>query len=92
MANIEGCPSIGVTVKDVEKRALLALIREELRRIRAEKVLILERYGVREFNELWRKIEEGIVDDTDAHDDIVKLDYLEYRERAEENSKGANGK
>jgi len=82
MASIESIARVlGITVKDVERRAFRALIHEELRRVRAEKILILARYGVREFSELWRKVEEGTIDDTIAHDDIVRLDYLEHRER-----------
>lgn len=73
--------SLGITVKEAKRRALCALIREELRRVRAEKTAILVRYGVRGFEELWRKVEEGVIDDTVAHDDIVRLDYLEHRER-----------
>ena len=81
MPNIEGIARLlGVSVKEAERRALRALIREELRRIRAEKAIITSRYGVRTFKELWKKVEEGLVDDTTAHDDIVRLDYLEHRE------------
>ncbi len=72
---------LGISVEEAERRALYALIREELRRVRAEKAVILARYGVRGFNELWRKVEEGAIDDTIAHDDIVRLDYLEHREK-----------
>ena len=82
MASIESIARVlGITVKDVERKALRALIREELRRVRAEKILILARYGVREFSELWQGVEEGTIDDTVAHDDIVRLDYLGHRER-----------
>ena len=72
---------LGISVKEVERRALRALLREELRRIRAEKASILARYGIRDFNELWRMIEEGAIDGTAAHDDIVRLDYLEHGEK-----------
>ncbi len=82
MASIESVARVlGITVKDVKRRALRALVYEELRRVRAEKILILARYGVRGFSEFWRRVEEGIIDDTIAHDDIVRLDYLEHRER-----------
>ena len=50
--------SLGISVEEAKKRALYALIREELRRVRAEKAVILVRYGVRDFNELWRRVEE----------------------------------
>ena len=73
--------TLGISVEEAEKRAIIALIREELRRVRAEKALILSRYGVEGFDELWRKVEEDSIDDTIAHDDIVRLDYLEHRER-----------
>ena len=82
MSNVESVARIlNLTVKEVEKRALHALVREELRRVRTEKVSILARYGLKDFNELWRRIEDGTIDDTVAHDDIAKLDYLEYKER-----------
>ncbi len=73
--------SLGITVEEAERRAIIALIREELRRVRAEKAVILARYGIEKFDELWRKIEEEAIDDTIAHDDIVRLDYLEHREK-----------
>lgn len=73
--------TLGISIDEARRRAIIALIREELRRVRAEKVLILSRYGVRGFGELWRRIEEGSIDDTVAHDDIAKLDYLEHKER-----------
>ena len=82
MISIEGVARIlGVDVREVERRALRSLIREELRRIRVEKIVILTRYGVKGFDELWRKVEEGVIDDTVAHDDIVRVDYLEHREK-----------
>lgn len=56
------------------------MLREELRRVRAEKAAILARYGVKGFNELWSMIEKDEIADTLAHDDIAKLDYLEHRE------------
>ncbi len=81
MINLKSVARIlGITVEEAERRAIIALIREELRRIKAEKILILSRYGVRGFDELWRRIEEDSIDDTVAHDDIVRLDYLEHRE------------
>ena len=73
--------ALGITVEEAERRAVTALIRGELRRIRAEKASILSRYGIRGFDDLWRRIEEDTLDDTLAHDDIVRLDYLEHKER-----------
>ncbi len=56
------------------------LVVGELERVRAEKKAILEKYGVKDFEELWRLIEEGVLSDVDAHEDIVRLDYLEHLE------------
>ncbi|MEB3806401.1 MAG: hypothetical protein GSR73_02670 [Desulfurococcales archaeon] len=72
---------LGISVGEAERRAVKALVREELRRVRAEKASILARYGVKRFDELWRLVEEDAIDDTTIHDDIVRLDYLEHREK-----------
>ncbi len=72
---------LGISVGEAERRAVKALVREELRRVRAEKASILARYGVKGFDELWRLVEEDAIDDTTIHDDIVRLDYLEHREK-----------
>jgi len=55
-----------------------------------EDPLTLTRYSG-EFSELWQKVEEGTIGDTTAHDDIARLDYLEYRERAKEDSEDSKG-
>ena len=65
----------------VERRALRALLREELARVRAEKAAILAKYGVSSIYDLYGLIESDRLDDTVVHDDLVRLDYLEYREK-----------
>lgn len=57
------------------------LILDELRRIKAEKVIILSKYNVKSFEDLMKLVKEDKVSGVDAHDDIVRLDYLENRER-----------
>ena len=81
MSNVDVARILNLTVENIEKRVLHALVRDELRRVRAEKASILRRHGLKDLDELWRRIEDGTIDDTVAHDDIVKLDYLEYKER-----------
>jgi hypothetical protein len=61
--------------------ALRHLILDELRRIKAEKVIILSKYNVKSFEDLMKVVEGDKVSDVDSHDDIVRLDYLENRER-----------
>ncbi|RSN68624.1 hypothetical protein D9Q81_05775 [Candidatus Korarchaeum cryptofilum] len=76
---------LGLSTEEVERRALRHLILDELRRVKAEKVLILSKYGVRSFEDLMRLVEEDKVSDVDAHDDMIRLDYLEDREKELEN-------
>jgi hypothetical protein len=76
---------LGLSTEEVERRALRYLILDELRRVKAEKVLILSKYGVRSFEDLMRLVEEDKVSDVDAHDDMIRLDYLEDREKELEN-------
>jgi len=76
---------LGLSTEEVERRALRHLILDELRRVKAEKVLILSKYGVRSFEDLMRLVEEDKVSDVNAHDDMIRLDYLEDREKELEN-------
>ncbi len=75
---------LGISSKELEKRAIIALLREELRKVRAEKRAIIAKYniyGIKSFSDLMKAIESDILSDVDVHDDIVKLDYLESREK-----------
>ncbi|RSN72871.1 MAG: hypothetical protein DSO07_02970 [Thermoproteota archaeon] len=72
---------LGLPAEEVERRALRHLILDELRHARAEKVMILSKYNVKSFEDLMKLVEEDKVSDVDAHDDIVRLDYLENHER-----------
>ncbi|RSN76690.1 hypothetical protein [Candidatus Methanodesulfokora washburnensis] len=72
---------LGLPAEGVERRALRHLILDELRHIRAEKVMILSKYNVKSFEDLMKLVEEDKMSDVDAHDDIVRLDYLENHER-----------
>jgi Ribonuclease G/E len=76
---------LGLSTEEVERGALRHLILDELRRVKAEKVLILSKYGVRSFEDLMRLVEEDKVSDVNAHDDMIRLDYLEDREKELEN-------
>ena len=81
MSVAEIARELGEDAKELERKALISYLRERLRRVRAEKVSILNKYDVKSFEELWKLIEKGEVSDVKAHDDIVKLDYLEYEEK-----------
>jgi len=73
---------LGLSIEEAERRAIELLVRDELRKVIAEKQLILNKYKVSSFEELMDKVEAGELSDVDIHDDIVRLDYLEYREKS----------
>ncbi len=72
---------IGLSIREARVRAIKLLIYDELRKVRAEKHSILIKYNISSLKELLEKIEEGVVSDVDVHGDLVRLDYLEYREK-----------
>ncbi len=72
---------LGLNVREARARSIRLLVLDELRRVLAEKQLILNKYGVSCFKELMEKVSDGSLSDVDIHDDIVRLDYLEYREK-----------
>jgi len=75
--------ALGIDEEELERRALRALLMDELRRVRAEKASILIKYkkhGVKTFKDLLNLVEKDVISDVDAHDDLIRLDYLEHRE------------
>ena len=75
---------LGLGEYEVEVRAACALVLEELRKVRVEKAQILikyAKYDVKGFKDLFRLVEEDILCDTEVHEDLTRLDYLEYREK-----------
>ncbi len=64
----------------LEREALRQYILSELRQVRAESRLIMARYGVSSIEELDEKIRRGVLGETEAFEDITRLDYLLDRE------------
>ena len=51
----------------------------ELRNLNAEIAKICAKHGVQSFDELWGKLEQGKVSESECFDDLTKLEYLELR-------------
>lgn len=84
--------AVALTIEEVEKRLGIpkdVLIREglrlflqnEARNLKAEILRIGAKYGVKSFDELWKKIENGEISETDCLDDLIKLEHLENKLR-----------
>jgi len=87
MANIRKIEDIlNINFNSLDECAVKALLYGEPERIRAEKNKILTYYNVSSFNEFMVKVENDEIEDTLAHEDIVRLDYLEYYEELLEKS------
>ncbi len=71
---------LGVERDVLEREALRQYILSELRQVRAESRLIMARYGVSSIEELDEKIRRGVLGETEAFEDITRLDYLLDRE------------
>ena len=64
--------------------AIKSFVELQLQKIRAEKMSLTAKYsgyGVRSFRDLMSLVEKGILSDVDIHDDLIRLDYLESREK-----------
>ena len=75
---------LGMPRDVLEREALRLLLLVELRKVRDEKEKILSKYSkydVRCFEDLFRLVENDVLSDVDIHDDLVRLDYLEAREK-----------
>lgn len=81
---------MGVTVERVEKELNVPrdiLLRDgmkrylefELRRLEIDADKIRRRYGVKSFDDLWRKLEGGEVSEAECFEDLTRLEYLEVR-------------
>lgn len=39
------------------------------------------RYGIKNFRDLFKLVEDDVLSDVDIHDDLVRLDYLEAEKK-----------
>ena len=62
--------------EEAERRAVRALLEQELRKIRAEIISICRKYGVDDWEGLNRLIVEGKVRESDVLEDFQRVDHL----------------
>jgi len=72
----EAAEVLGVSVKELKRRSLAALLEKELRSLRAEILSICQKYGVRSWEEMNELIIEDKVEEGKILDDFQRVDHL----------------
>ena len=67
---------LGVSVKELRKRSLVALLEKELRSLRIEILSICQKYGVHSWEEMNELIVEEKVEEGKILDDFQRVDHL----------------
>ena len=68
-----------ISREDVLREGIRRFLEFELRRVNAEKAAICTRHGVASFDELWRRLEEGAIEEAACWEDLTRLEFLELR-------------
>lgn len=77
--------TLGLKKEELIKNGVKAYLESALRRLNTDIIIIYNRYGVKSFEELDKKISKGALSETDTFEDFTKLDYLETKkEKIEE--------
>jgi hypothetical protein len=72
----EAAEVLGLSVKDIERQALRALLEKELRSIRVEILSICQKYGVSSWEGLNELIVEDKIEEGKILDDFQRVDHL----------------
>ena len=72
----EAAEVLGVSVKELKRRSLAALLEKELRLLRAEILSVCQKYGVRSWEEMNALIIENKVEEGKILDDFQRVDHL----------------
>ncbi len=72
----EAAEVLGVSVKELRKRSLAALLERELRSLRIEVLSICQKYGVHSWEEINELIVEEEVEEGKILDDFQRVDHL----------------
>jgi hypothetical protein len=72
----EAAEALGVSVKELKRRSLAALLEKELRSLRAEIFSVCQKYGVRTWEEMDELIIEDRVEEGKILDDFQRVDHL----------------
>jgi hypothetical protein len=72
----EAAEVLGISVKDIERQALRALLEKELRSIRVEILSICQKYGVSSWEGMNELIVEDKIEEGKILDDFQRVDHL----------------
>ena len=72
----EAAEVLGVSVKELKRRSLVALLEKELRSLRAEILSVCQKYGARSWEEMNVLILEDKVEEGKILDDFQRVDHL----------------
>ena len=77
----EAAEVLGVSVKELKRRSLKALLERELRSLRVEILSICQRYGVSSWEDMNELIVEDKVEEGKILDDFQLVDHLTAKAR-----------
>ena len=77
----EAAEVLGLSVKDIERQALRALLEKELRSIRVEILSICQKYGVSSWEGMNELIVEDKIEEGKILDDFQRVDHLTAKAR-----------
>jgi hypothetical protein len=77
----EAAEVLGLSVKDIERQALRALLEKELRSIRVEILSICQKYGVSSWEGMNELIVEDRIEEGKILDDFQRVDHLTAKAR-----------
>ena len=77
----EAAEVLGVSVKELKKRSLEALLEKELRSLRVELLSICQKYGVHSWEEMNTLIVEDEVEEGEILGDFQRVDHLTAKAR-----------
>jgi hypothetical protein len=77
----EAAEVLGISVKDIERQALRALLEKELRSIRVEILSICQKYGVSSWEGMNELIVEDKIEEGKILDDFQRVDHLTAKTR-----------
>ena len=77
----EAAEVLGLSVKDIERQAIRALLEKELRSMRAEILSVCQKYGVSSWEGMNELIVEDKVEEGNILDDFQQVDHLTAKTR-----------
>lgn len=79
VATLELAQSMGLSEPELMQRALTAFLQEQRRAVLQTRLELLARYGVKTVDELANKIEEALVPEHPAWEDLIVTENLDAR-------------